>query len=281
MIQFIAQLDQLAKLWKLFYLTSISKTGTTLFYIITLILPAWALPHLENKRPFQVNGEELKFEVSYLGIVGGYSSFKTTPIPSKKVIKFEVRAYTIPWVEKIFRLRLYMTSYSDERNFQTIQYSESRQENKRYYYNIQRFFIPEKYYIFSDKRGLEEERVVKVSYTNDGGISVIGAFHYGRTTGMEIGKTYFLTCFFKDGDPRPIGIKILRKEKINTLWGEKNTIVITPEMNFDGFLSDQKKMEIYISNDLYRIPLAVDTILKFGTIKAKLIDGYPGEKVDI
>lgn len=237
-----------------------------------------ALPLIMNQRPFQQKGENLKFAVSYLGIVGGFAEMKTTPIPNKNVLKFEVRAYTIEWVETLFRLRLYMSSFSDMKNFQTIQYTESRQENERYYYNVQRFFTNKNYYLFSERRGKEEEKVVRVNYTNEGGISVIGAFHYGRTTDMVVGSTYYSTCFFRDGEPRSIGVKILRKETIDTKWGQKDTIVITPVMNFDGFLADQKKMEIFISDDRYRIPLAVETELAFGTISAELVDGYPPEK---
>ena len=99
------------------------------------------------------------------------------------------------------------------------------------------------------------------------------AFYFARTTDLQVGKTYYTTCAFRDRIV-PIGVEVVEKKRVRTEYGKQNTVVIRPLMRFDGLISDQRDMLIYLSDDEYKIPLRMEAVTKFGTFKALLIEGY-------
>ena len=241
----------------------------------------YGLNELETTPPFLKNGEKLKFKITYLGITGGYADFLVKKINNNKV-KLELRAYTEEWTKALYTLDLSHVSYVERNNFQILKHVEIKNENDRYYNSVQFFFPNENYYVITERNKEKVYKNRKIDYSKierstAGGLSIIGAFFYMRTfKDLEIGKRYQLNAFIRESS-RILTVNVLRKEKKETFYGKKEVIVVSPVTDFKGFIDDQRGMEIFISNDKYRLPLVVESRLIFGKIKATLIEpkSYP------
>ena len=236
----------------------------------------YGLNDLETTPPFLKNGEKLKFKVTYLGITGGYADFLVKKVNNNKV-KLELRAYTEEWTKALYTLDLSHVSYVESNNFQILKHVEIKNENDRYYNSVQFFFPNENYYVLTERNKEKVHKNRKIDYSTiarstAGGLSIIGAFFYMRTfKDLEVGKKYQLNAFIRES-PRVLTVNVLRKEKKETFYGEKDVIVVSPVTDFKGFIDDQRGMEIFISNDEYRLPLVVESRLIFGKIRAILIE---------
>ncbi len=232
----------------------------------------------ETEPPFLKNGERLKFKVSYLGIIGGYAEFSFKDLINN-IVRMELTAKTEEWTKNVYTLNLSHVSYAKKDNFQILKHIEVKNENNRYYNGVQFFYPQDKYFIFSDR---DRERIfkrIKVEYPYDWGLSIVGAFYYMRTyKDLEVGKKYELNAFIRE-NYRKLVINVVRREVKDTFYGKKKVIVIAPVTDFKGFINDQEGMEIFISDDEYRLPLVMESKLFFGKIKALLVEPevYPSD----
>ncbi len=241
----------------------------TLFSSVLL----FSLKNIETKLPF-IEGEKLKFKITYLGITGGHAEFEAKKLANNK-LKFELIAYTEDWTSSLYTLSLSHISYVEESNFQILKHTEIKSENDRYYNGVQLFYPDEKHYIFTARNRERLIRSDKIDYDFSGGLSIVSAFFYMRTfKNLEIGKKYMLNAFIRE-NPRPLEVNVVRREKKNTFYGKKDTVVLAPITDFKGFIDDQDSMEIFISDDKYRIPLVMESKLLFGKVKAYLIEPNP------
>ena len=69
---------------------------------------------------FIMTNERLRFKVSYLGLVGGYADMHTESFPEKKNVCITLKAKTVQWVEKIYKLDMTLTSISKKSTLSTL-----------------------------------------------------------------------------------------------------------------------------------------------------------------
>ncbi len=232
------------------------------------------LPVIKNHLYYE-QGEKLVFKIKYLGLTGGFATITSTPIDDNTLL-FSIEAKTAKWIERVFRLRLSLISYSQKSNYQTVKYIEDKSENKRYYYNTQYFSPEEKVYTYTDRKNNDKEKRKFVSYDEivEGGVSVPAAFFFIRSQKLEVGESYLLPCIFKDS-AYAVPVNVLERDTINTKFGRQKVVAVQPLLRFDGLLDEQKDMVIYLSDDEYRIPFLMVSYTPYGKIFAYLIEGYP------
>jgi hypothetical protein len=66
---------------------------------------------------------------------------------------------------------------------------------------------------------------------------------------------------------------VLRKEKIKTKLGEFDTVVIKPLMKSEGIFDRKGDMYIWLTDDLRRIPVKMQSKVAVGSITATLVSG--------
>jgi hypothetical protein len=98
------------------------------------------------------------------------------------------------------------------------------------------------------------------------------SFYYIRTLPLEVGKSVFVSIL----DSKQlwnVEIQVLKKEKLDTILGKVNTILIKPLIKSEGIF--QKKGEIYIwlTDDARRIPVKMKTKVTIGSVTATLVGG--------
>lgn len=234
------------------------------------------LVKIPKARPFQDSFEEkLKFNIVFQNIIAGKAVMiaRSDKNPQNNGrFYFEIKARTARWVERIYSLRMSMLAYVDPSDFSTVKYIEEKEESGNYYYTSQ-YFSPQKDALFFSYRKndhYESRTFMKMIK----GVSVPAAFYFSRTVDLDkIGTTHYIPVAFRD-KVYPIGVEVISKERVKTSYGMQNTIMIRPIMKFPGFISGQKDMLIYLSDDEKKIPLLMVAKTSFGYFKAYLVEGF-------
>jgi hypothetical protein len=98
----------------------------------------------------------------------------------------------------------------------------------------------------------------------------LSGFYYLRTLRLEVGKPVYVTIF----DSKKVWnveVQVLRREKITLPIGVFNTIVIKPLMKSEGIFYREGDIIIWLTDDMKRIPVMVQTKVKIGHITATLV----------
>lgn len=106
------------------------------------------------------------------------------------------------------------------------------------------------------------------AYTFD----IYGSFYYVRHVKLEVGKSVFVTVL-DNKEVQRIEIQVLRKERVSTILGEVDTIVIKPLVKAKGVFEGKGSVLIWLTDDARRIPVKAQTKVRVGSVTATLSGG--------
>lgn len=107
-------------------------------------------------------------------------------------------------------------------------------------------------------------------------IDVYGSFYYIRYLPLEVGKSPTVNILDSKRQRR-IAVRILRKERIKTVLGEVNTIVIQPMVASEGVFEGKGTVHIWLTDDERRIPVRARTKVTVGSVTATLVERIPAK----
>lgn len=119
---------------------------------------------------------------------------------------------------------------------------------------------------------LDKDKDRKEYPIHDNVFDSLSVLYYVRTMKLEVGKPSFVDIF----DSKKlwnVEIQVLRKEKISTILGDVETIVIKPLMKSEGIFNRKGEMLIWLTDDQKRIPVKMQTKVAVGAITATLVSG--------
>ena len=61
-----------------------------------------------------------------------------------------------------------------------------------------------------------------------------------------------------------------RREKVKTIFGTMNCLVIEPKLKNEGIFKQSGKITIWVSDDAYKIPVKLESAVAFGSFVAVL-----------
>jgi hypothetical protein len=93
----------------------------------------------------------------------------------------------------------------------------------------------------------------------------ISTLYYIRMIPLETGKIYDFNIM-SDGKASRTAVYVERREKLNTIFGEVDAIVIRPEPNFTGVLRRDGDSFMWLTDDDRKILLKVEAKVKVGKI---------------
>jgi hypothetical protein len=99
----------------------------------------------------------------------------------------------------------------------------------------------------------------------------LSSFYYIRTLKLTVGKSVFVPVF----DSKKIWdveVQVVRREKITLPIGTFDTIVIKPLMKSEGIFYRKGDIYIWLTDDMKRIPVKMQTKVAVGHITATLVD---------
>ena len=100
----------------------------------------------------------------------------------------------------------------------------------------------------------------------------LASFYYIRTLKLDVGKSVYVDIF----DSKKlwnVEVQVLRREKVKTKLGQFDTLVIKPLMKSEGIFNRKGDMYIWLTDDLKRIPVKMETKVAIGSVTATLVGG--------
>jgi Protein of unknown function (DUF3108) len=107
---------------------------------------------------------------------------------------------------------------------------------------------------------------------NENTLDTLSSFYFVRSMPLEVGKSVFIDVF----DSKRLWnteVQVLRREKIETVLGTFNTIVVRPLMKSEGIFEKKGDMYIWLTDDKRHVPVKMKTKVPIGSITATLVGG--------
>jgi hypothetical protein len=121
---------------------------------------------------------------------------------------------------------------------------------------------------YHDRRNGEQVDIPITAATYD----IYGSFYYVRYLPLEVGKPVSVKVL--DGkELHAIEVRVLRKERLKTVLGEVDTIVISPMVKPEGVFEGKGSVTIWLTDDARRIPVRAQTKVTVGSVVATLTGG--------
>lgn len=213
---------------------------------------------------FQV-GERLLFNVNFGFITAGYAEMNIPQLDTvlgtvTYKVQFTVRS--TPTFDLFFEVRDRYETYLDTATIVPWRFEQHIKEG-----SFQR-----------DYTAIFDHRKHK-AYTDEGDFTIppdvhdiMSAFYYARTIDFsksKIGDRIHLQNFFK-GKTNPLDVKYLGKQKITVDAGTFDCIIVEPMVKEGGLFKNEGRILIWLTDDVNRIPVKVNTKVVIGSIDAEL-----------
>jgi hypothetical protein len=100
----------------------------------------------------------------------------------------------------------------------------------------------------------------------------LSSFYSVRTLPLEVGKSVYVEIF-DSKKTWQVEVQVLRKERVRTPLGRFETVVIKPLMQSEGIFNRKGDLYIWLTDDLKRIPVKMQSKVAIGSVTATLVGG--------
>jgi len=218
------------------------------------------------------SGEKLVFTVKYGIISAAEATLQIEDYTHKDSINcwlFSSKTKTKPFFDRIFKVRDKIESVVDKKKFISYRFEKKLHEGKYKQHRIHLYYPDQNfsfYLKYSRKRKtFKESRMEIPDNTQD----VLSAFYFVRNSELAVGDTISLNVTV-DGRSAVTKVVVHRIEKIKTIFGKTECLVIEPFMETEAVFKQSGKIKIWITNDSKKIPVKLESKVKFGSFKAYL-----------
>lgn len=98
---------------------------------------------------------------------------------------------------------------------------------------------------------------------------VLSSMYYIRCQDLEVGREYSVAVNTKEN--WPLVVKVLKKEKIKTVFGKKECFLVEPFLQEGLFIQKGKKLQLWMTADERKIPVKMKAEVIIGHISADLV----------
>lgn len=214
-------------------------------------------------------GEAATFELGYGVIKAGEATISvegTLDYFGQKVIHLRTRARSNTFFDAFYKVRDQADSYADADSLFARYFNKHLREGG-YERDVEIHF--------DQIHGIAYYPSGKESEAPPGTHDIISAFFRVRTLPLETGETIHLLAH---GDKRlyPLEVHVVRRERIKTIFGETNTVVVQPMITEEGLFNHQGDLFVWFTDDARRIPVLMRASVPVGAIEARLTKYTPG-----
>jgi hypothetical protein len=214
-------------------------------------------------------GEELLFEVRWMGILAGNASLAVSGQVNKgghEVYHIRSLAESSPFFSLFYNVRDMGETFIDRDGlfpwyFRLDQREGSRSSQRTVIFDQQRRIA-----IYTKNQHSPQEIKVPAGVHDS-----LSSFYVLRTLPLRVGQAIHLNTF-SNGKTYDVEVRVLRQEKLDTHWGPVDTLVVQPLMRYEEILRQKGDVLIWVTDDERRLPIRMKTAIKVGSIEATLID---------
>ena len=214
--------------------------------------------------------EKLVFDLTWTGIKGGTATQEI--IDEKDSIRVVSIARSSDWISTFFpvedRVESVLTKATPPSIGVPKSYRMKTREGKR---------IKDREIIFDH----DKLKAIYIDHLGGGKVELAikgntydpySSFYYVRTLPLEVGKSVYVSML----DTKQlwnVEVQVLKKERMKTILGEVNTILIKPLIKSEGIFERKGEIFIWLTDDARRIPVKMKTKVAIGSITATLVGG--------
>ena len=217
-------------------------------------------------------GEKLTYTIKYGMIKAAEAKMEFTETTYKDSIPcFQIKTTTRTnsFFDNFFRVRDKITSIIDSTTLLPYKFEKKLREGSYRQHRIH-IYYPEQnltYYLkYSNKtKQFKEKRMDIPDNTHD----MMSAFYWVRDQDFTAGDSLKINVTV-DGVDTVTNVVCHKTETIDSIFGEKECLVIEPLLETVGVFKQTGRVLIWITNDEFKIPLKLESKVVFGKFKAVL-----------
>lgn len=209
--------------------------------------------------PFGV-GEEFQYDAK-LGILKlGTGNISVTSIDTIRGVPSYRLRFAIEGGVVVFKINSVLVSWVGTEDLISRRFHKDSEENDRVYSHH--------YEIYPDS-GFTREN--KDSFpTPHQPLDDAAFFFFIRTIPLEVGKTYQFTNYFHL-DTNPVVVKVVKRESCEMPEGKKTQcLLLQPTVGKDGMFAPRAESQLWLTDDVHRVPVMLRTKFPFGTLTLKI-----------
>ena len=231
-----------------------------------------AVAYLEAKPglatvPFAV-GEELLFEVRWMGLLAGNASMAVNGQLSRDghdVYHIRTLAQSSPFFSAFYHVRDLGETYVDVRELYPWYFQLDQREGKRVVQRTVTFDQERGIAVYTKNQAPPQEVAVPPKVQDS-----LSSLYLLRTLPLRVGEPIHMHTF-SNGRTYDVEIQVLRRERVEAYWGPVDAFVVRPVLRFQELLRQTGDVLIWLTDDERRLPVRMRTEIKVGTIEATLI----------
>jgi hypothetical protein len=244
---------------------------------------ALKFPTLDNGA-FSV-GEKLYFDISYGFIHAGTATMEVQKIDTfndRDCYHIQTTARSAAGFNFIYRVEDVVNSYMDKQGLFSWKFDKKLREGG-YKADLQVLYYP-------------ADSLARVSFTRYKGrmkvfkqqnfsiktppftLDILASLYYTRTQKLEVGKSIFIT----NHDNKKIydlEVKVHKTETIEADAGKFECLLVEPVLRGEGLFKQKGRLQVWLTNDQYKIPVRMTTEIAVGHITTELnkVEGIKGK----
>ena len=103
-------------------------------------------------------------------------------------------------------------------------------------------------------------------------LDILTALYYVRTQPLTPGKEVIFDIINRE-EQYPLVVKVTGRETVKTAAGKFNCLVVEPQFRGEGiFVSKGKNLKVWLTDDVYKMPVKMSTEVFIGSVYAELLD---------
>jgi LysM repeat protein len=210
-------------------------------------------------------GEKLTFAVQYGAVTAGYATLEVTgvaEVQGRPAFHIVAEARTHPFFETFFKVRDRLDSYVDVDHGHSLRYEKHLREGS---------YQADAFYLFDQRLGkIVEPTKNKEAPMPIGSQDVLSCFYWFRTLETPLGGRAHIMVTADDMKNYELSVDVLRREKVSTLAGDFDCLVVQPHLRFQGVFQQKGEVFIWLTNDERRIPVKIRSKIAIGSININL-----------
>ena len=233
-----------------------------------------------EKDPIWVN-EKHVFDITYFGVQGGEFTLEVLPyktIDNRKVYHIRGSAVSSPLFSLFYRLNDTVESFLDydslfsHRLHIVLDESKQTRDSLELYDQVKRQTFYWNRWNHWKNGFVEVKEFAPIAPLSQ---DTLSALFFLRTRPLP-DEAVFTIPIVSEGKSWEAVITVVRRETINTPMGKLPTVVVKPEMKFQGILKKQGDSFIWLTDDDRRIVVKLEAKVKIGTVIGVLKKLEPG-----
>jgi hypothetical protein len=217
--------------------------------------------------PFQA-GEELTFELRWLGVSVGVATLSVGPlsrVDDHDVLPLLSLARSHSFFSTFYEVDDRVESHFDPRRLLPRAYRIRLQEGS---YRVHRevLFDPEQQRATYSKN----HQPARLVPTGEAAQDPLSSLYVVRTLPLKVGESVYLPIFDR-GKTWMTEIQVLARERLQLPVGTINTLKVKPLLRTGGIFRREGDLLIWLSDDAQRVPVQMQARITIGSVSARLV----------